>query len=100
MKVVWSPLAEVRALEEVERIAHDRPQAAADWLGELLARVASLDRFAKRGRIVPEIGKSVYRQLQHPPCRIIHRLDATRVVILTIRHGRRDWDPDDIVPGA
>lgn len=100
MKVVWSPLAELRALAAVERIAHDRPQAAAAWLEELLARVASLDRFTKGGRIVPGIGKSAYRQLQHPPCRIIYRIDATQVVILTILHGRRDWDPEDIVPSG
>ena len=42
MKVVWSPLAELRALEAVDAIAADRPLAAAAWLGELLDRVASL----------------------------------------------------------
>ena len=100
MKVVWSPLAEVRALEAVERIALDRPHAAQAWLEELLARVASLDRLAKRGHIVLEIGKAAYRQPQHKPYRIVYRIDATQVVILTIRHGRQDWDPDEIASGA
>ena len=100
MKVVWSPLAERRALEAVDAIAKDRPQAAAAWLEELLDRVASLDRFAKRGRAVPEIGKSSYREVFHYPYRIIYRVDAARVVILTIRHVRRAWDPADVAPGA
>jgi toxin ParE1/3/4 len=100
VKVVWSPLAERRALEAVDAIAADRPQAAAAWLEELLARVGTLERFAKRGRVVPEIAKPNYRQVFHYPYRIIYRVDAAQVVILTIRHGRRDWDPTEVPPGA
>ncbi len=100
MKVVWSPLAEQRALEAVDAIAQDRPQAAAAWLEELLGRVACLDRFANRGRMVPEIGKPTHRQVFHYPYRIIYRVDAAQVVILTIRHGRRAWDPAEVPPGA
>jgi plasmid stabilization system protein ParE len=99
VKVVWSPLAERRAVEAVDAIAVDRPQAAAAWLEELLARVGALDRFAKRGRVVPEIGKPNYRQVFHYPYRIIYRVDATQVVILTIRHGRRAWDPAEVPSG-
>lgn len=98
MKVAWSPLAEQRALEAVSAITADRPQAAVAWLEELLARVASLDRFAKRGRIVPEIGRATHRQVFHYRYRIICRVDARRVVILTIRHGRRAWDPAEVSP--
>ena len=98
MRVVWSPLAEQRALEAVASIASDRPQATAAWLDELLARVATLDKFARRGHVVPEIGMASHRQLQHHPYRIIYRIDATQIVILTIRHGRREWDQTEIVP--
>lgn len=97
MKVIWSPLAEQRALEAVDTIARDRPLAALAWLEELLERIASLDRFAKRGRVVPEIAKTTHRQVLHSPYRI---MDPTQVVILTIRHTRRAWDPQEIAPGA
>ena len=100
MKVIWSPLAELRALEAVDFIAKDRPQAAADWLEELLERIGALDKFAKRGRVVPEIGKPTHRQVFHDPYRIIYRIDASQVVVLTIRHGRREWDPAEVPPGA
>lgn len=96
MKVVWSPLAERRALEAVDAIAQDRPQAAVAWLEELIARVRSLDRFARRGRMVPELGKDEYRQILHHPYRIIYRIDPKQIVVLTIRHGRRAWDPDEV----
>lgn len=100
MKVVWSPLAERRAIEAVDYIAKDRPGAAAAWLDELIGRVGSLDRFAKRGRVVPEIGKSAYREIFQQPFRIIYRIDAAQVVILTVRHGRRAWDPGEVERGA
>lgn len=99
MKVIWSPRAQTRALEAVDNIAKERPQAAAAWLEELLDRVATLDRFAKRGRVVAEIGHEAYRELLHAPYRVIYRVEPTQVVILTLRHSRRDWD-DSEVSGA
>lgn len=90
MSVTWSALAEERALEAVDYIAQDRPQAAAAWLEELLERVARLDRFARRGRVVPEIGRSTVREIRHAPYRVIYRVDASRVVILTTSSLSRD----------
>lgn len=100
MKVVWAPTAEVRALEAVGYIAQDRPAGAAAWLEELLERTASLSRFPRRGPKVPEINRPEYRQLLHDSSRIIYRIDATQVVILTLRHYRREWDPSGIPDGG
>ena len=96
MKVVWSPLAEQRALEAVDYIALDRPQVAASWLEELLERVGKLDQMARRGRIVREIGRPAFREIFHSPYHVIYRVDASRVVILTVRHQRRAWDWTEI----
>lgn len=100
MKVIWAALAEQRALEAVEYIAQDRPQAATAWLEELIERVGALDRFARRGRVVREIGLPAYREIFHAPYRVIYRVDASRVVILTLRHWRRAWDPSEVAKGA
>ena len=100
MKVLWAPLAETRALEAVDYIAHERPAVAAEWLEELLERTAALTRFPRRGREVPEIARPASRELQHAPYRIIYRVDATQVVILTIRHWRRAWDPTEVPDGV
>lgn len=100
MKVVWSPLAELRALESVEYIANDRPIAATKWLEGLLERVAKLDQFERRGRVVREIGNSAYREILFEPYRIIYRIDPTRVVILTLRHVRRAWDDTEVGDGV
>ena len=100
MKVVWSPLAEQRALEAVDFIAADRPAAAAAWLEKLLARVKALEQFAQQGRVVREIGLPAYREVLHAPYRIIYRVDAARVVILTLRHERRAWDAAEVDGGV
>ena len=67
---------------------------------ELLERVARLDRFARRGRVVREIGVPAYREILHAPYRVIYRVDTSRVVILTLRHWRRAWDPTEVVDGV
>ncbi|CAN5880483.1 hypothetical protein BH11GEM1_BH11GEM1_31660 [soil metagenome] len=100
MKIVWTELAEYRALEAVDYITRDRPEGAADWLEELLRRVARLDRLAKRGRVIPEIGLPAYREVFHAPYRVLYRVDAKLVVILTLRHWRRAWDPSEVADGA
>ena len=96
MNVIWAPLAERRALEAVEFIQRERPTTAVAWLEGLLTKVASLDRLAMRGRVVPEIGRRSYRELLHRPYRVIYRIDAGHVVILTLRHERRAWDASEL----
>jgi len=96
VKVIWSPLAQRRAAEATDYIMADRPPAARAWLEELIERVARLDRLARRGRIVREIGLPSYREILHSPYRVIYRVDTSRVVILTLRHWRRGWDPAEV----
>ena len=96
MKVAWSPLAARQAQAAVAYIAGDRPDTAVEWLEELLERVALLELFEELGRVVPEIGLPAYREIPHKPYRIIYRVDASRVVILTLRHMRQDWDAVDV----
>lgn len=96
MKVVWSPLAEQRALEADEYIAHDRPRTAVMWLEKLLERVGNLAECEQQGQVVQEIALPAYPEVLHAPYRVIDRVDATRVVILTLRQVRRAWDPAEV----
>ena len=100
MKVVWSALAELRALEAVDYIVQERPDQGSEWLDSLIARVGTLDRMARRGRVVPEIGRPDFREIFHAPYRVVYRIDAAAVVILTVRHWRRSWDPGEVDDGA
>jgi plasmid stabilization system protein ParE len=98
MRAVWAPRAIARVAEIAEYIAKARPRAARRWVEELFGRVATLGRQPRRGRKVPELERDEIRQVMHGGYRIIYRIDPKRVVVLTVRHGRRQWDPGEVEP--
>ena len=97
MNVVWTRLAEQRAIEAFEWIAAERPNAALAWLERALDIVEQLEAFPDLGRPVPELARPDYRQLFVKPYRIVYHRRATVVVILTLRHVRQAWDPREII---
>jgi plasmid stabilization system protein ParE len=96
VKVVWAPLAEARVAEAFAFLAADRPSAAANWLERVLNRVAQLARFPDSGRPVRVVGRPDIREVPVRPYRLIYRRDPARVIVLTVRHMRQDWDPREI----
>ena len=96
MKVVWSPLALDRATEAYAYIAADDPQAAERWLDGLLELGGALSHLPERGRRVPEADRDDVREVFHGSYRLIYRVDPDRVVILTVRHGRRQFDASEV----
>jgi len=99
MRIIWSPLALTRVEEIARVIAAERPQAASRWVTSLFDRVKQLRAHPESGPIVPELERTEIRQLIHRQHRIIYRLDARRVLILTIRHVRQDFDASDVDTG-
>lgn len=97
--MVWSPRAIARASEIAAYIAADRPAAAAKWVDELFANVANLRGHPRRGRRVPEVRRTDVREVFHGTYRVIYRVDPARIVVLTVRHGRRAWDADEVQAG-
>lgn len=98
MRVIWAPRAIARVAEIAEYIAADRPAAADRWVERLFAKAATLQRQARRGRKVPELHRDDVRQVRYGKYRIIYRIDPKRVVVLTVRHSRRQWDPGEVEP--
>jgi plasmid stabilization system protein ParE len=96
VKVVWSQRAIARAAEIATHIANDRPDAAVAWVDGLFATVGRLKDHPKRGRRVPEVDRPSIREVRHGTYRIIYRVDPSRLVALTVRHGRRQWDPSEL----
>ena len=95
VRIVWSPLALHRIEAIALEIAGDRPVAADRWVRSIFARVKQLSAYPASGRKVPEFDRPDLRQLPHPPYRLIYRLETTRVVVLTVRHGREELDPTE-----
>ena len=88
-RVIWLPLAVQRVTQIAQHIARDRPRAASQWVDEVFAAVTPLGQFPESGRVVPEVGRDAIREIFHGEYRIIYKVEARRVAVLTVRHGRR-----------
>jgi toxin ParE1/3/4 len=94
--VIWSPLALERVADITTWIAQDRPAAAARTVEDLFAAVDRLSQFPESGRQVPEFDRPDLREVIHRPYRIVYRIAADYIAILTVRHSLQLMDPDDL----
>ena len=79
--------------EIVGYISRDRPDAARQWAEGVFDAVDQLASFPGQGRVVPEVGRPSIRELIHGEYRVIYKVEAKAIGILTVRHGRRRFDP-------
>lgn len=96
MNIIWSPLALDRISEVAGYIAQDKPSAAEKWVKAIFSKVEQLEVSPERGRVVPEIGNSQFRELIYGNYRIIYRIEKDRISILTLRHGKQLLPIDEI----
>ena len=96
MRITWAPRALSRVVEIGRYIAADRPYASRAWAIALFERAAALGKHPRRGRRVPEAGRDEIREVMHGDYRVIYRVEPKRLVVLTVRHGRRQWDPSEV----
>lgn len=88
-EIVWSEpaLADLEAIAEY--IAVENPVAASEVVQRVLAHVGQLSKHPESGSSVPELGRSRYRQVVEPHCRIFHRYDGQRVFIVHVMRTER-----------
>src|SRR5438477_9258943 len=96
MTLEWTALAIERAHEAAEYIARDKPESAERWLQGLFQSVERLRRFPRSGRVVPEFGRPDVREVVHGKYRVVYRLLPPRVIVVTVRHGRRQLDRNEV----
>jgi len=48
---------------------------------------------------VPEIRRQNIREIQHQGYRVIYRIDDNKLVVLTVRHSRRQFDYSELDEG-
>lgn len=91
--VVWSP----EAVEDVEAIAayiqRDSNWYAKAVVSKIVDTVESIPEFPELGRAVPEVGDVEIRERFVHRYRVIYRLDASRILIVAVIHGRQDFAP-------
>jgi toxin ParE1/3/4 len=87
--VIWAP----QAIEDVEAIrtyvARDSAHYADLLVERIVAAVGRLDRFPRSGRVVPEVGDESLREVVYENYRIVYRVMASTVEIITVFHGAR-----------
>jgi plasmid stabilization system protein ParE len=90
-RVIWAPRASRLLAEAGKHIEIDSPAAARTFVNEVLAAAESLAHFAERGRAVPELPGSVYRELLVGNYRLVYRAEVSVVAVVALIHGSRDF---------
>ena len=80
----WADLSSI-----ADYIARDSEYYAASFVQEIKEASESLAEFAERGQVVPEFGDRSIRELLVRSYRLVYKVSADRVVILTLIHGAR-----------
>ncbi len=96
MKLIWSPLAIERVSETAEYIARDKPTAAEKWVNKIFNLAERLSEFPESGRVVPEINNKMFREIISGNYRIIYKLEKSKILILTVRHGKQILPVEEI----
>lgn len=88
-EVVWSEpaLADLDAIADY--IALENPVAAAELVKRIFDHVGQLSDHPDSGSRPQELGKSRYRQIVEPPCRIFYRFDGRKVFVLHVMRSER-----------
>lgn len=88
-EIVWTEpaLSDLEAI--ADWIALEDPAAAAALVGRIVDHVGQLADHPDSGSRPPELGRSRYRQLVEPPCRIFYRHDGSKVLVLHVMRTER-----------
>ena len=88
-RVTWTR----QAVEDVEAIkayvARDSERYAALLVERLVAAVGRLESFPRSGRVVPEVRDESLREVIHGNYRLVYRLQAETVEVVTVYHTAR-----------
>lgn len=88
-EIVWSEpaLGDLDAIADY--IALENPVAASDLVKRIFGHVEQLADHPESGSRPQELGRSRYRQIVEPPCRVFYRFDGHSVFILHVMRSER-----------
>lgn len=88
-EIVWSSpaLSDLDAIADY--IALENPVAASELVKRIFGHVEQLADHTESGSRPQELGRSRYRQIVEPPCRVFYRHDGHKVFILHVMRFER-----------
>ena len=91
-QIVWTEPARADLEAIYDYIAIESPAAALALVARVARHVDQLARHPDSGSWLQELGRSRYRQIIEPPCRVFYRRDGRAVVILHVIRSERVLD--------
>jgi len=95
-EIRWTPQASQDLESIAEFISRDSLQYARLFVVDVFQALDRLVSFPKSGRIVPEIGDSSIREIILGNYRLVYQLKKGAITMLTIYHGARLLDPEEL----
>lgn len=95
MRVHWTDRAKARPRRIAEHIGEQRPKAVEPTITRIVERSWRLQELPHSGRAVPEYAQPDLRQVLERPYRIIYRVGAERIDVITVMH-YRELLPDNL----
>ena len=89
-RVIWAEAAWLDLQQIADYIAKDSAHYAASFVREIRDAAQSLSKFSERGRVVPELESSSFREILVRSYRIVYSTAGKEVAILGIIHGARE----------
>ncbi|HEX6100837.1 MAG TPA: type II toxin-antitoxin system RelE/ParE family toxin [Thermoanaerobaculia bacterium] len=90
-KVTWAPRAFSLLEEAAAYVEEHSPSAARQLVIEAIEAAESLKQLPERGRFVPELRNSLYREIFVQKYRLIYQVGTDRLAIVAFVHGSRDF---------
>jgi plasmid stabilization system protein ParE len=88
-EIIWSEpaLSDLDAIADY--IALENPAAASEFVKRIFGHVEQLAGHPESGSRPQELGRSRYRQIVEPPCRVFYRYDGHKVFVLHVMRVER-----------
>lgn len=93
VEVKWTPQADKDLDAIVEFIGKDSPHYARLFVADVFQALERIGTFPNSGRVVPEIGNPLIREVILGRYRLVFRIRRENLELLTLHHGARLLDP-------
>ena len=86
----WTEHAVAQLASIAEYVSLSSPVYAEHLVDRLAQRLDQACEFPESGRVVPELGRAEIRELLEWPYRLVYRVHADAIEVLSVLHGRQE----------